>query len=118
MPCKTIILYDFLNMLNLFLETFSGGDVAMTQLSDSPDLERRSSVRRQAEYAGSIRRLRGRHHLCVIWDLSDTGARLVVPSTRGIPDKFVLEIERNRQERFYCCVMWRSECQIGVSFME
>jgi len=105
-------------MLNLLLKGSAVEDIAMTQLADLPDLERRSRVRRRAEYAGSIRRSRGRDQLCVIWDVSEKGARLVVPSTRAVPDKSVPVIERNRQERYYCCVMWRSECQIGVSFIE
>jgi hypothetical protein len=90
----------------------------MAQPAESSGVERRNSVRRSAEYAGSIQRSRNRQLLCVIWDISDTGARLVAPSAKDVPEKFILVVARNGQERYYCRVMWRSECQIGVSFME
>jgi hypothetical protein len=90
----------------------------MAQPAEPQGVERRNSVRRSAEYAGSIQRSRNRQLLCVIWDISDTGARLVAPSAKDVPDKFILVVARNGQERYYCRVMWRSECQIGVSFMQ
>jgi hypothetical protein len=90
----------------------------MGELVDLPPINRRTGVRRRTEYAGSIQRSRGRQDLCVLWDFSDKGARLVVPSAKDVPEKFILMIRRNRQERYYCRVMWRTECQVGVSFME
>jgi hypothetical protein len=90
----------------------------MGELVDLPGLDRRTGVRRRVEYAGSIGRSRGRPDLCVIWDISEEGARLVMPSVRDLPDKFVLTIARNKGERYYCRVMWRTECQVGVSFIE
>jgi hypothetical protein len=80
--------------------------------------DRRAGVRRRVEYAGTIQRSRGRQDLCVIWDVSEKGARIVVPSAKDVPDKFVLTVGRDRQQRQYCRVMWRTECQIGVSFLE
>jgi PilZ domain len=80
--------------------------------------DRRNNTRKRVEYAGSIQRTRGRQDLCVIWDVSDKGARLVVPSAKDVPDKFVLMITRKKQERYYCRVMWRTECQVGVAFQE
>ena len=90
----------------------------MSSLKEPSAIDRRTSVRRRVEYAGSIQRPRGRQALCVIWDVSDSGARLVVPSVKDVPDKFVLTIKRNNEERYYCRVMWRTECQVGVSFIE
>jgi hypothetical protein len=90
----------------------------MAQPAESPGAERRGSVRRSAEYAGSIQRPRNHQLLCVIWDISDTGARLVAPSAKDVPEKFILTVARNGQERYYCRVIWRSECQIGVAFLE
>jgi hypothetical protein len=89
----------------------------MGHLADLP-IDRRNSVRRRVEYAGSIQRHRGRQDLCVIWDVSDKGARLVVPSAKDLPEKFILTIRPDGQKRYYCRVMWRTECQVGVSFME
>jgi hypothetical protein len=90
----------------------------MGKLGDLPAGDRRADVRHRVEYAASIQRSRGRQALCVVWDVSVKGARLVVPSAKDVPDKFVLTIKRNRHERYYCRVMWRTECQVGVSFME
>jgi hypothetical protein len=90
----------------------------MGELVELPGVDRRSDARRRVEYVGSIRRSRGRPDLCVVWDVSEKGARLVMPSVRDVPDKFVLTVQGNSAERYYCRVQWRTECQLGVSFME
>ena len=90
----------------------------MTTLAELSAIDRRTSMRRRVEYAASIQRPRGRQDLCVIWDVSDHGARLVVPSAKDVPNKFVLTIRRDKKERYYCRVMWRTECQVGVAFIE
>jgi hypothetical protein len=90
----------------------------MGELVHLPGVDRRTEVRRRVEYVGSIRRSRGRPDLCVIWDFSENGARLVMPSVRDVSDKFILTMTRNDEERYYCRVLWRTECQLGVSFME
>jgi hypothetical protein len=52
---------------------------------------------------------------CIVRDLSSQGARLLVASPVGIPDRFDLRIDRNA-----AChpskVTWRANDQIGVSF--
>jgi hypothetical protein len=52
---------------------------------------------------------------CIVRDLSSQGARLLVTSPVGIPDRFDLRIDRNG-----AChpsqVTWRANDQIGVSF--
>lgn len=52
---------------------------------------------------------------CIVRDLSPHGARLVVASPIGIPERFDLRIDRNGM-----ChpakVTWRANDQIGVSF--
>lgn len=50
---------------------------------------------------------------CALIDRSDRGARLKVVSVLGIPDQFVLEIER---ERIPARIVWRSPAEIGVAF--
>jgi hypothetical protein len=80
--------------------------------------ERRTAPRRRVEYAGTIERPRGRRDLCVVWDLSKAGARIVVPSARDVPERFALVVTKAKSERHECRVMWRTECQVGVSFME
>ncbi|MFZ1150667.1 MAG: PilZ domain-containing protein [Xanthobacteraceae bacterium] len=52
---------------------------------------------------------------CIVRDLSPQGARLLVASPVGIPDRFDLRIDRNG-----ACdpskVTWRANDQMGVSF--
>jgi hypothetical protein len=89
----------------------------MGELAHLPDVDRRTDVRRRVEYAGSIGRPRGRPHLCAVWDFSEKGVRLVMPSVGDVPDNFVLTIKRNNDQRYHCRIMWRIECQLGVLFM-
>lgn len=53
---------------------------------------------------------------CIVRDLSDQGARLLVASPVGIPSRFDLRIDRTG-----AChsskVVWRAKDQIGVSFL-
>jgi hypothetical protein len=66
---------------------------------------------------GSIGRSRGRPDLCAIWDFSEKGVRLVIPSLSDVPDTFVLPIKRNSEQRYHCRIVWRTERQLGVLFM-
>jgi hypothetical protein len=54
---------------------------------------------------------------CIVRDLSPHGARLVVASPVGIPERFDLRIDRNGM-----ChpakVTWRANDQIGVKFLD
>jgi hypothetical protein len=52
---------------------------------------------------------------CMVRDISDGGARLLVASVIGIPDSFELAIpgEPVRQ----CRLIWRKSEQIGVAFI-
>ena len=77
----------------------------MGELVHLPGFDRRTDVRRRVEYVGSIRRSRGRPDLCVVWDVSEKGARLVMPSVRDVPDTFLPTINRNNGERYCCRVM-------------
>jgi hypothetical protein len=53
---------------------------------------------------------------CIVRDLSPQGARLLVASPVGIPDRFDLRIDRNG-----AChpskVAWKTSDQIGVNFL-
>lgn len=52
---------------------------------------------------------------CTIRNLSKTGAKLLVPSVIGIPERFGLAFDDGRQ--FSCEVAWRTETEIGVQFI-
>lgn len=52
---------------------------------------------------------------CTIRNLSETGAKLVVTSSLGIPERFELAMLDGR--KFACAVAWRTETEIGVRFV-
>ena len=52
---------------------------------------------------------------CVVRDLSPQGARLLVASPVGIPDRFDLRIDRSGA-RHPSKITWRANGQIGVPF--
>ncbi len=52
---------------------------------------------------------------CTVRDLSEHGARLIVESPIGIPDRFDL-VQPGCEPRF-CRVVWRKATQIGVAFI-
>lgn len=51
---------------------------------------------------------------CTIRDLSPAGARLLVASIVGIPDRFTLET--GGEGHFACSVVWRKASGLGVAF--
>jgi len=52
---------------------------------------------------------------CTIRNLSDTGAKLIVTSTLGIPQRFELAMADGR--KFQCEMAWHTEGEIGVRFL-
>jgi PilZ domain len=52
---------------------------------------------------------------CVVRDLSETGAGLIVDDASAIPECFNLTIQSNSITRS-CRIVWRAENRIGVSF--
>lgn len=51
---------------------------------------------------------------CVIVDISQSGARLVVDTAIELPGEFLLMLSRNVSRR--CTLVWRSERKVGVRF--
>ncbi len=51
---------------------------------------------------------------CVIRNLSDTGAKLEVPTVKAIPQQFDLMVSGHRPQ--HCRVAWRSLRELGVQF--
>ena len=52
---------------------------------------------------------------CTIRDISETGARLTVENTAGIPEIFDLIVPGAPLQR--CRVVWRKATQMGVAFV-
>jgi hypothetical protein len=77
--------------------------------------ERRKVPRRRTLKAGSIAFNRAGGIDCRVRNLSPIGACLEVSSQIGIPDDFVLMIERDHLKQ-HCHVIWRLEARLGVAF--
>jgi hypothetical protein len=56
--------------------------------------------------------------VCTLFDVSETGARLIVPASTKLPDEFILVFSRNGQVRRQCSVAWRSSDTVGVRFVQ
>jgi hypothetical protein len=56
--------------------------------------------------------------LCVLWDLSEGGARIAPTNSKILPDLFTLYLSKDRSSRHFCRVAWRNERHIGVQFID
>jgi len=52
---------------------------------------------------------------CIVRDLSDTGARLVLPSDATVPDEIELYVPKKQRSHFGA-VKWRRADEIGMEF--
>jgi len=77
--------------------------------------EKRSAERRRV-FKGAYISFSGLHSAidCVVRNHSETGARLLVESTVGVPDAF--ELVRSGAPPRKCHVVWRQAAEIGVVF--
>jgi hypothetical protein len=76
--------------------------------------ERRRYPRRRLQYAAKIDlRDGGALQACILRDISDTGARMLV-LTEELPDQFDLLLSQLNRRR--CNVIWRNGQEIGVKF--
>jgi hypothetical protein len=56
---------------------------------------------------------------CVIWDLSEGGARLAVAlPMANLPQHFALNLVRDGSDQRYCEVVWMDKRFAGVKFTE
>jgi hypothetical protein len=53
---------------------------------------------------------------CVMWDMSDKGAKLATVRPLLLPERFTLVLSATLHRR--CQVMWRSEKFVGVQFID
>jgi hypothetical protein len=79
-------------------------------------LERRSIRRtRVLKNATIILNDRSSFFDCIVRNLTIVGASLLVQSSVGIPESFVLSFDFRRSTR-QCRVLWRVENELGVQF--
>jgi hypothetical protein len=57
-----------------------------------------------------------RQHPWHLLEMSLSGARIRVPVSEGVPDRFTLVLQSGDVKLMKCRVAWRSEAQIGVRF--
>jgi hypothetical protein len=53
---------------------------------------------------------------CMLNDVSEIGARVLLKEGQELPDRFVLLLTQNGNARRNCRVVWRSGDNIGVEF--
>lgn len=54
---------------------------------------------------------------CRLFDVSEAGARLIVPAPGELTDEFILVFSKNGSVRRQCAIAWRSSDTIGVRFV-
>ena len=54
---------------------------------------------------------------CVVWDLSDGGARLTAAHSSVLPDIFLLFLTPDANSYRFCRVKWRKKPYLGVQFI-
>jgi len=55
---------------------------------------------------------------CVLWDVSESGARLAAPRAKVLPATFSLVLSKDGRSQRQCRVVWRNERQLGVKFIQ
>ena len=81
-------------------------------------LERRRAPRRPLTATGWIvTDGRGPPAVCVLWDVSRTGARLSLMEPEKLPEKFLLLFSRDGYPGVGCRVVWRSGMNVGVEYL-
>lgn len=78
--------------------------------------DQRKSKRRPVRYAARVEFKSGRTAGCFLSDVSDTGARLEVPYSDKVPERFLLWLTADGSARRTCRVVWRKPNQVGVTF--
>lgn len=54
---------------------------------------------------------------CVLWDISEGGARIAAAHGNALPDVFGLFLSKDGNSRRFCQVAWRRGSQLGVRFV-
>lgn len=55
---------------------------------------------------------------CVLWDMSEGGARIAAARASTLPDVFGLFLTKDGKSRCFCRVAWRRGGQLGVQFVD
>jgi PilZ domain len=80
--------------------------------------EQRKHPRRQINHAGAkiVVDAKGTALNCLVFDVSEGGARIVLESDREVPERFLLLLAPNGETPRACRVIWRNGVILGVAF--
>ena len=79
--------------------------------------EKRKLPRTNVVETGWIRTSRNAFpHICVIWDLSERGARVAITSQTRLGEHVELSLSRNQEVPTRCRVVWSGPGQAGLEF--
>jgi hypothetical protein len=80
--------------------------------------ERRRSIRERVQFLAWIDIGDGlQPRSCTVMDVSQHGARIILSSPVELPEEFWLIFTRDRTKRRYCRIVWRSDTQVGVTYL-
>jgi PilZ domain len=83
-----------------------------------PRADLRKKARRHFHYTAKILAdKKGPPRLCLISDIAEGGARLVLENDGAPPDRFVLLLGAHGEARRQCRIVWRKELTVGVAFI-
>jgi PilZ domain-containing protein len=78
--------------------------------------DKRKSRRQPMRYSAWIALSAEERHGCVLFDVSDSGARIELQDSSILPEHFLLLLSANGAARRYCNIVWREPNQVGVKF--
>jgi hypothetical protein len=82
-------------------------------------LDFRNSERKKARFAGRISYGASPTPIpCVLWDVSEGGARITAAHSNLLPDIFTLALNQNGAAPRLCRVVWRKKPHMGIKFIE
>ena len=87
-----------------------------SSIQASSGKDKRKSRRQPVRYAARVEFKSGRTAGCFLSDVSDTGARLEVPYSDKVPERFLLWLTSDGSARRTCRVVWRKPNKVGVAF--
>jgi hypothetical protein len=77
--------------------------------------EKRKSVRRRVQSRAALARSeQAPRQDCLVYDMSHTGARILIDPAIELPQEFLLLLSRNVTRR--CKLVWRKDREAGVRF--
>lgn len=81
-------------------------------------VELRRSMREQVQFPAWIDISDGKlPHDCIVLDVSDGGARILLLSPGKLPKEFWLVLTKDRTRRRRCRVVWRADTQVGLEYL-